>query len=172
MYFTQKLEKSDPDFINKTAEIINTLCDTHDMVPLFLPFKNNEDLAVHKHISKLCKKPPLIISKNLDENYNLSIISLCKAIISVRLHPIIFGICSGIPSYGIMYDPKIKNFLDYIDNKNYCNIADINVKNIINEFNKIIDDYKNDPAINQEKIEKLKELSKENSKLAIELLYD
>jgi polysaccharide pyruvyl transferase WcaK-like protein len=48
-----------------------------------------------------------------------------SAVVSMRLHGLIFASSRGIPLVGISYDPKVTAFLDYIGQKLYLELEDV-----------------------------------------------
>ena len=48
-----------------------------------------------------------------------------RAVLSIRLHPLIFGAGQGIPVAGIVYDPKVQGFLEDLGCKAYCTIDEL-----------------------------------------------
>ena len=45
--------------------------------------------------------------------------------VSMRLHALIFAFGRGVPLAGVVYDPKVSGFLDYMGQKNYVNMEDL-----------------------------------------------
>lgn len=49
----------------------------------------------------------------------------------MRLHALIFASGRGIPLVGIVYDPKVSGFMDYLEQKNYVNLHEVNKDNLL-----------------------------------------
>ena len=54
-----------------------------------------------------------------------------KAVVSMRLHALIFAFGQGVPLAGVVYDPKVSGFLDYLGQKNYVNLDGLSAETLI-----------------------------------------
>lgn len=51
----------------------------------------------------------------------------CSLVVSMKLHPLILSIASGVPSIGIQYQPKLLDFMSSIDSEKMLLVADSNL---------------------------------------------
>jgi polysaccharide pyruvyl transferase WcaK-like protein len=86
--------------------------------------------------------------------------------VGVRLHSLIFASAASIPVVGISYDPKVKNFLKSIGEKNIFEINSLDGDKLYQEIIYKLEDKK----INKEKIEQLKKTEKNNIKIIERLI--
>ena len=49
-------------------------------------------------------------------------LSRMQAVVSMRLHALIFAAGQGIPLAGVVYDPKVSSFLRYIGQENFADL--------------------------------------------------
>ncbi len=52
-------------------------------------------------------------------------ISRMEAVVSMRLHALIFAAGQGVPLAGVVYDPKVSSFLRYIGQENFADLEDL-----------------------------------------------
>jgi polysaccharide pyruvyl transferase CsaB len=79
---------------------------------LLLPFQENEDLHLLQRLADHLKETPnckLIMIKPMDV---LEQLPQCNVLFGMRFHSLILGLLSGIPVYGIVYDPKVASLLE------------------------------------------------------------
>ena len=95
---------------------------------------NNDLLPAYRIKNKLIKKDDFyIIEDDLTPEEAKGIISLMDVFIGMRLHSLIFAYSTGVPSVGIVYDVKVKSFLDKIKSSENCiYLSDISYKKIKN----------------------------------------
>ena len=54
-----------------------------------------------------------------------------SAVISMRLHGLIFSSVSGVPLVGVSYDPKIGSFLDYLHCGTCLGLEDVTAEKLM-----------------------------------------
>jgi len=132
---------------------------------IFIPFHYDEDVKILSNIEFKYKNCIVIRDKkSIDEIYN--IISNLDLMVGVRLHSLIFASSANIPVVSISYDPKVKNFLKSIGEKNIFEIASLDGDKLYHEIIWKLED-KN---VNKEKIEDLKKTEKNNIKIIDKLI--
>ena len=52
-------------------------------------------------------------------------LSRMRAVVSMRLHALIFAAGQGIPLAGVVYDPKVSAFLRYIGQEQFVDLEDL-----------------------------------------------
>ena len=76
---------------------------------------------VAKRLSVPCRILPAVP----DPETATGILSRMKAVVSMRLHGLIFAAGQGVPLVGVVYDPKVRAFLRYIGQDRYVDLADV-----------------------------------------------
>jgi len=154
--------------------IIARLCDhmakKYNVIPVLFPMQYPDDIPILKNVSEKMNSKNILVNKKLsvDETYRL--ISCMDMIIGMRLHALVFAAAAGVPMIGLVYDPKIEGFLDYINQASAGDVRYLDYENLKDMTERV--------WINREEIKKqllveaalLKEKSKENARLAIELI--
>ena len=59
-----------------------------------------------------------------------AILSRMKAVVSMRLHGLIFAAGQGVPLVGVVYDPKVRAFLRYIGQDRYVDLEDVTAEGL------------------------------------------
>lgn len=109
---------SNDKYIFDIAKLCDKLIDEKNVNILFIPMQKtkriNDMLTSQEVINEMSNKAYI-----LKDAYNYeeisSIISKMEVIISMRLHSIIYSLISGVPVYGLAYQPKVKSYLKEVD---------------------------------------------------------
>ena len=63
------------------------------------------------------------------DGMTIGVLAEMKAVVSMRLHGLVFAAGQGVPLAGVSYDPKVTAFLDYIEQDNYQELENLTVEN-------------------------------------------
>lgn len=91
------------------------LCDRlsreQDLAILFLVMQDQRDEEISRQIMERMTEPAWLLQTPADPGAMLGTIGCMEALVSMRLHTIIFAASQRIPAVGCVYDPKISAFL-------------------------------------------------------------
>lgn len=139
-------------------------------LPVFVPMQMKMDLDISLRIAAKMKEPSRIIDCELSVGDMLSIIGRCSIACGMRLHMLIFASVMNVPMAGIAYDPKIKGFMDYMNQKNYLELEKFDSDSFADIAQNTIENLEQLRAQLKEDSVPLREKAKRNAYLAIELL--
>lgn len=163
--------KNELDFIEKIAELSKYLLEKYDINILLIPMQHSKDMEISKRLyNKINKKNVYLLKGDYLSEEVLAIIGKLEMLISMRLHTLIFAGVEEVPLAGIVYDPKINNYLSLLDMPSLgdCQNLDINfIKNQVDDILINRDDYLKKLHISSEK---LKQEVKRNDEYLIELI--
>ena len=91
----------------------------HDIVPVFFALEPGRDLAISRKVAEMVRCPSHVIAAPHDGHLIVGMMGKMEMVISMRLHALIFAAGLGIPLVGIVYDPKVSGFLDYLKQDRY-----------------------------------------------------
>lgn len=98
-----------------TVEQFARLCDRlsreRDLAILFLAMQDQRDEQVSRQIMDRMTQPAWLLQTPADPESMLGAIGCMDALVSMRLHTIIFAASQRIPAVGCVYDPKVAAFL-------------------------------------------------------------
>jgi polysaccharide pyruvyl transferase CsaB len=156
--------------LSSFAKMTDYICKNYNLLPVFVPMQQSKDKNVSKKIMSLMNTKGICLENELPTKELLGLIGGAKAVVAVRLHMLIFGAISSVPSLGIEYDPKIKGFLNYV-NQPYCITPD----DLENETYQVIADkfmasLDSSRQGLKENLSKMKEKSFENALIASKLI--
>ena len=61
----------------------------------------------------------------MDSDVVIGLMSRMSAVVSMRLHGLIFSAGHGVPLVGLVYDPKVSSFLDYLGYEHYIDLSEV-----------------------------------------------
>lgn len=102
------------DYISKLAKACDNIADTGKEI-IFIPMQFPSDIAVSKKVASMMKNKSYVLTKRYTPAEMLGIVGRVDAMVSMRLHTLIFAAVKNIPMVGIIYDPKIEYYLKELD---------------------------------------------------------
>lgn len=86
----------------------------HGLTPVFLSIENRQDPAANRLAAEGLDIPHYFLDDAGSADTIIGALSRMEAVISMRLHALIFAAGQGTPLAGVVYDPKVSAFLRYI----------------------------------------------------------
>ena len=136
------------------------------LIPVLFALEPARDLAISRKTAELVHCPCHVVAAPHDGHLIVGMMKKMTAVISMRLHALIFAAGQGIPLVGVVYDPKVSGFLDYLGQKRYVLLEDLQpavLQTMINEAVSENDIYCTDV---------LRKLAEENETAARQLLEE
>ncbi len=99
-------------------------------MPLFFPMQTQRDLPISLRIREKMHGKSAVIDKEISVSEMLGIIKECGAVIGMRLHSLIFASSVNVPMIGIIYDPKIRGSMDYMNQHRYVEAENVTAEKL------------------------------------------
>lgn len=152
--------------ISAFAGVAEYVYSAYGLTPLFFAMEPNRDLPAVEAVAARVKCPYLLASAAEAPNGTVSLMQRMNVVVSMRLHGLIFAAGLGVPTVGIVYDPKVSGFLDYLGSEQYLPLQDVN----ISALGDLIDGAIGDTIAEQDAARCLRQLAAKNAQIAKELL--
>lgn len=104
--------------------------ENYGLTPLFLSVNLRSDASAGEAAARLMRAPHFVLSEPMPTALTVGIISRMRALVSIRLHGLIFAASQAVPIAGVSYDPKVSAFLDYIGQKNYVPLEELTAESL------------------------------------------
>lgn len=98
---------------------------TYGLTPVFLCINHRTDWEAANMVVKHLSIPFHIIDESMESGMTIGLLSRMQAVVSMRLHGLVFSAGQGVPLIGVSYDPKVSAFLDYIEQDNYLQFEEL-----------------------------------------------
>jgi len=159
---------SEVGFVDKIAEAINYTSTKYGLKALLIPM-HTMDLGILKEVAKKLNSFELI-EEVFDYKIIMAKIKRAEFAMCMRLHGLIYAAAVHVPIIGLVYDPKVANFISYINANTKVDTSNLDLE----KLKKMIDGIMKNPYKAKEHIteehERLKKLSNNDAKVAIGLL--
>lgn len=161
-----------PGFEIHLANTVDYMSRELGLTPVFLNMQYPMDIKMSRAIMQQMKTKAYTINDTLSDTQMLGVIRSMDIVVGERLHTLIYAAAVGIPFVGIVYDPKIKAFMEYVGQKNYVDLDDVCFAALRKEIDFCI--AHRDEICSQlaEKTERMRALAKETAVLAASLIRD
>ncbi len=140
--------------------------------PVLLPMQRTKDLKISKAIADKMREKSAVADFELSPEEMLALVGRCAAVCGMRLHTLIFASIMSRPTAGIIYDPKIKSFMDMSEQKHYIRANDFSAEKFTAMLDEITQNEKEISASLSKNKTELKKRAKENARIAAQLLKE
>lgn len=152
------------------ARAIDHLADKYGLHPVFFPMQHPEDIPILENVAAKMRGKSTIVREKLSVCQTYDLISKMQMLLGMRLHSLVFSAAAGIPMVGLVYDPKIQGFLDYIGQPSAGDVRFLEYEALAKLSEEVWNDREAISRKLKETIPELKEKSLENARVAVELI--
>ena len=136
------------------------------MVPVFFALEPKRDRAVAEQVAAMVDCPHHIVSAPHDGHLIVGMMGAMETVVSMRLHALIFAAGQGVPLVGVVYDPKVSGFLDYLHQTRYLPLEEVSQARLMPMLEEALAQTGRDDAA------ALRALAEENEQAARRLLEE
>ncbi len=148
------------------AEAAQYARDAYGFTPVLYCMEPNRDDAAAKAVAKKLTIPYLLLHAGSSGEEILTLVRRMSLVVSMRLHTLIFAAGQNVPMVGVVYDPKVSGFLDYLGKTHYLALDQVEPA----ALNALIDAALSEGAGEEKTVDRLRKLAAENETLAKKLL--
>lgn len=161
-----------PGFSGRTAAIAAAAdyCgDKLGAIPVFVHINRFYDADATAQVRRRMKTPGLLVEELKDPALTIGFMSRMSAVVSMRLHGLIFASSTGTPVVGISYDPKVSAFLNFVGDDLCLPVEEVTAERLCPMLEKAVSGG-NDIAHRRQTVERIKAAEKQNIAQAAKLL--
>ena len=102
----------------------------YGLTPVFLSINFRTDGETSQLVTEHLSIPFHVLGEQMSTGEVIGVLSRMTAVVSMRLHGLIFAAGQGVPLIGVAYDPKVTAFLDYVEQNNYMQFEALNATDL------------------------------------------
>lgn len=137
---------------------------------LFLPLQREVDLPVAEETAAMMKTPARILRGHYSAQELMAVTGLLDLVLGMRLHALIFAAAQGVPLAGLVYDPKVTDFLRLVGQPVAGSVENVTAGEIVTCLAGVWKERENIGLSLRDKGQELVEKAHENSRLVARLL--
>lgn len=162
-----------PSFESKThiiADAARYVYHTYGLIPVFIPIEAHRDVSAAMQVAAHLKEIPYaILSDCAHAEQSIALFSQMDVVMSMRLHALVFSAAHGVPLVGIVYDPKVSSFLEFVGQDLHTPLEALEFSTLKAQLDQAVLRI-SDRALLEEKAQRLLDLERNNLSHAKELL--
>ena len=106
----------------------------YGLTPVFLSINFRTDGEASQLVTEHLSIPFHVLGEQMSTGEVIGVLSRMTAVVSMRLHGLIFDAGKGVPPLGRAYDPKVTAFLDYVEQTNYMQFEAVNEEDLSDQI--------------------------------------
>ncbi|MCL2216029.1 MAG: polysaccharide pyruvyl transferase CsaB [Defluviitaleaceae bacterium] len=160
-----------PGLESQVAHFADFLTETYGYQAVFVPMRPEEDNEIsHRVMALMCRPAVFVEPAPGDYNQARNILGLADFAVCMRLHALIYAMEKGVPAIGLVYSPKIRQFMETMGQQWHMPVEDTDFDTLVKFATAIHDDKKTISAEIYESACRLRELAERNAELCVELI--
>lgn len=138
----------------------------YGLIPILYAMEPSKDEPAARAVAAKLHCPYLILNAGINGGEVLALIQRMSLVVSMRLHTLIFASGQNVPMVGVVYDPKVSGFLDYLEQELYLPLEEVTAASL----DDLIDTALAEESFATINLLRLRGLAGENGALAEKLL--
>lgn len=157
-------------FSKELARLCDHLRRSYGMEVLFIMMQPSHDRAATDRVRAAMEEPSLALAPPCTPREIMGVLGKAKLCLAMRLHTMIFAARMAVPTMGLVYDPKVENYLRELDQPSAGHVEYFDAKAAIAAADRLMADYDSAHAALKAKSAALTASAGENERLLLELL--
>lgn len=159
--------ESKTDIIAAAAEYVHK---KYGLIPVFIPIEASRDVSASMQVAVHLKETPYAILSNCAHaEQSIALFSQMDVVMSMRLHALVFSAAHGVPLVGIVYDPKVSSFLEFVGQDLHTPLEQLELSKLKEQLDLAVLRI-SDRDLLEKKAQRLLDLERNNLSFAKELL--
>ena len=151
------------------AQAADYAFEAYGLTPVFLPIERRLDLPAAQQVARRMKAPHYLLDETGSSSHTIGLFARMKVVVSMRLHALVFSAGQGVPLVGVVYDPKVSSFLNYIGQDLYSSLNGLTLEELKAHIDNAVSRIGDDRFL-REGVDRLRQVERRNQDAAAELL--
>lgn len=158
------------EFSRNLAVLCDHLRRTYGLEVLFMMMQPSNDRSATDRVRAAMAEPSYLLDGPCSPRDLMGVLGKAKLCLAMRLHTLIFAARMAVPTMGLVYDPKVENYLQELDQPSAGHVHHFDPQAAIAAADALMADYHGALARMKEKSNGLTAAAGENERLLLELL--
>ena len=158
------------EFSRNLAVLCDHLRRRYGLEVLFMMMQPTNDRAATQAVQSAMAEPSCLLDGPCSPRDLMGVLGKARLCLAMRLHTLIFAARMAVPTMGLVYDPKVENYLHELDQPSAGHVHHFDAQAAINAADALMADYDGALARMKEKSARLTAAAGENERLLLELL--
>lgn len=158
------------DFARELAAVCDHLYNQHGLMSLFVLMQPESDRALSAQVMAQMTTPAVLLDQPLTPEELMGVVARGKLCLAMRLHTLIFAARTAVPLVGLVYDPKVKSYLQELGMPSAGDVSRLDRRQAILHLDELLKNYDRYKENLTEHSQRLARVAGENERLLLELL--
>ena len=158
------------EFHGRLAKLCDHLKARYGLEVLFMMMQPSHDRTATERVMAAMEGKAYVLDCPCTPRDLMGVLGKAKLCLAMRLHTLIFAARMAVPTMGLVYDPKVENYLQELDLPSAGHVERFDADAAIAAADKLMAQYEGVLAGMKEKSEALTKAASENERLLLELL--
>lgn len=134
--------KNNPEnFEEIMAEFCDYAYEKYGLFTILIPMQHNVDFDIATNVKNKMKNRAVVVGTNYPVSSVLSIMQKMTVCVGMRLHTLIYAASSLVPTVGIVYDPKVSGFMEYMGKERLIAVEEVDGEILASLLDEVCADY-------------------------------
>lgn len=157
-------------FARELAAVCDHLYNEHGLMSLFVLMQPESDRALSAQVMAQMTTPAVLLDQDLSPEELMGVVARGRICLAMRLHTLIFAARTAVPLVGLVYDPKVKSYLQELGMPSAGDVDRLDHRQAIGRLDELLKHYDEYKTTLSERSERLTQAAGENERLLLELL--
>lgn len=159
------------NFAKQLALLCTHLYTKHQLQLLFLPMQPHADIPASEQVASYLTCPHHIFSESATPQELIALVGLSHLCVAMRLHTMIFAACTAVPLLGMVYDPKVKSYLEELSMPSAGDVENFDAAYAIAQADKLLSNHTAAKETLEKKSRALSLAARKNEDILIKMLH-
>lgn len=151
------------------AKCADYISEKYGLETVFLSIDHKNDAVAAEMIAEHMKTKYHIAYDVIPSRLTIAMLAKMQAVISMRLHGLVFSAGQAVPLVGVSYDPKVSAFFHHLGEDSFIELTSLTADKLINLTEFALSLWDNEEKL-ADRVKQLRDIESQNLKSALELL--
>ena len=157
-------------YFERLAAALDLISQEYAVKVVFISMQPRRDEPVSWQVADMMKERPVVLSGDYTPQELMGVIGKAQAVLSMRLHALIFAARMAVPALGFIYDPKVASYLTLLHQPSAGGQGDMDPRAVADAVGVILDNRAELSARLEETTRRLSDAAAENDRLLGQIL--